>query len=107
MSSAGASGAPGTSEPAQLVAGGILPRRHADLAHPLRREAVDPRVLGREVDALDPSAVRRHAGELIAARHHPPGRRGDLVGRDVEAWAHAANTSLAASTPAPAASGTP
>ena len=72
-------------EPAELVAGGILPRRHADLAHPLRREAVDPRVLGREVDALDPVVGRRYAGELVAARHHPPGRRGDLVGRGVEA----------------------
>ena len=52
-------GRPARREPADLVARGILPRGHADLAHPLRGEAVHARVLGREVDALDLAGRRR------------------------------------------------
>ena len=89
------------SEPADLVAGGILAGGHADLAHPLRDETVHAGVLGRQIHALEAALHRGLAGQLVAARHHASSGCGDRVGGDVEESRRHRSTSAAASTPPP------
>ncbi len=81
----GSIGHPGRSEAADLVARGVLPGGHAELAHPFGGEAVDARVLGREVDAGDRAGRRGDAGELFAAPHDAARGRGDALFRHLKA----------------------
>ncbi len=80
----GVGGARG-SESSDLVARGILTGRHAELAHPLRREAVDPRVLGREVDAGDAPRRRGDPREFFAPPHDAAGGGRDALGSRLQA----------------------